>query len=133
MYLLFPEDTSEQDLFSHAIRAGSTLGTVVVGRLSRGIPPEIAAYQYDPALEESPGGYLRAPAWGEPRDGWAPLKEIPPGGLLLPGDPDLPSERRAARAETIAAELLADPDLAELVQGHREAIAEQRAKEQERG
>lgn len=116
MYLLFPEDTSEQDLFSHAIRAGSALGTVVVGRLFRGIPAEIAEYQHDPALEEIPGGYLRAPAWGEARSGWAPLKEIPAGGLLLPGDPDLPSERRVAEAAAIAARLAADPALAAAVE-----------------
>lgn len=78
------------------------------------IPAEYAEYQYGPV--ETVFGLARASWWGEAREGGVPIREIPAGGLLLPGDPDLPSERRVAEAAAIAARLAADPALAAAVE-----------------
>lgn len=78
------------------------------------IPDAYAEYQYGDL--EVVHGVSRAGWWGEAREGGVSLREVPAGGILLPGDPDLPSERRAARAAALAEELAADPELAAAVE-----------------
>lgn len=109
--LLLSDSLSARDAAFLAARSVAYLGSGV--EIAVGLPDDLRDYQRSPDGETLDYGDfkpLRAAAWGEAREGWIPI-EIPPEGLLLPGDPDLPSARRAARAEQIANELAADTEL----------------------